>query len=125
MWCYYGKMKATSVTIGVPVSDLAVAQAWYSRVFAVQPDIEPVPGIVEYQIAGTWVQLMDGHKGVPGWVLRVGVEDLDAERDRIRDLGIEVSETATVPGVISYFDLHDPDGNQLSVYRVLVSDSSP
>lgn len=112
----------TSVTVGVPVSDLAVARAWYDRVFVMPPDIEPVPGIVEYQVASTWVQLMermDGHTGARGWVLRVGVQDLDAERERIQGLGIEVSETTTVPGVISYFVFHDPDGNELSMYRVL------
>ena len=35
----------TSVTIGLPVRDLDVAQPWYERVLGKVADIEPVPGI--------------------------------------------------------------------------------
>ena len=58
----------TSVTEGVPVGDLAVARAWYDKMFEEPSDLEPVPGVVEYEIGGVWVQLMGGGTAAPGWV---------------------------------------------------------
>ena len=49
--------------------------------------------------------------------LRVGVADLAAERHRLENLGLTLSETCTIPGVISFFNFYDPDGNQLSYYQ--------
>jgi hypothetical protein len=109
----------TSVTIAIPVTDLVVATAWYDAVFETQPSLEPAPDIVEYEIAGTWVQLMGGCSGVSGWVLRYGVDDLDGERERLKRLGISFGAVRTIPGVISFFDFADLDGNGLSCYHVL------
>ena len=86
-----------------------------------RPALEPVPGIVEYEFAGVWVQLVGGRRGSPGWVFRYGVEDLEAERERLRRLGVSVADVETVPGVISFFEFLDPDENRLSCYRVPVS----
>lgn len=112
-------MQPTSVTVGIPVADLAAATAWYGAVLDRRPAIEPVAGIVEYELAGTWIQLMGGQRGASGWVLRYGVEDLAAERARLSGLGVSVGEVETVPGVISFFDFMDPDDNALSCYQVL------
>lgn len=112
-------VRPTSVTIGVPVGDLAAATDWYDAVLDRRPAIEPVARIVEYEFAGIWIQLMGGQPGSSNWVLRYGVEDLDVERDRLRTLGVSIGDVETIPGVISYFDFLDPDGNRLSCYRVL------
>jgi predicted enzyme related to lactoylglutathione lyase len=112
-------MRATSITVAIPVSDLSVAIAWYDAVLDRTAELEPVPGIVEYELSGTWIQLVGGRRGSPGWVLRYGVEDIELERDRLKGLGIEPGDIETVPGVISFFDLRDPDDNELSAYQVL------
>jgi predicted enzyme related to lactoylglutathione lyase len=109
----------TSVTVGIPVEDLAVATAWYDAVLDRRPAVEPADGIVEYEFAGTWIQLMGGQRSSSGWVLRYGVEDLAAERARLSRLGVSVGDVKTVPGVISFFDFVDPDDNALSCYHVL------
>lgn len=112
-------MGATSVTVGIPVSDIEAASAWYARVLGKPHDIEPVPGIREFEVAGTWVQLCEGRPADGNWTLRIGTADLSAERHRLQRLGIELGETSSVPGVISFFDFRDPDGNRLSCYQVL------
>lgn len=112
-------MHPTSVTVGIPVGDLAAAIAWYDAVLDRQPAIEPAAGIVEYEFAGTWIQLIGGQRGSPGWVLRYGVKALDAERARLSGLGVSVGDVRTVPGVIAFFDFMDPDQNGLSCYQVL------
>lgn len=110
-------MPAVSVTIGIPVSDLEVASRWYEQVLGKPHDIEPAPGIREFEIAGTWVQLDEGPAVGGNWTLRIGVADLRAERLRLEKLGLQLGETRNVPGVISFFDFCDPDGNQLSCYQ--------
>jgi hypothetical protein len=56
--------------------------------------------------------------GSHGWRLRDGVADLQRERARLIGLGVSAEEVETVPGVISFFDFSDPDGNGLSCYQV-------
>jgi predicted enzyme related to lactoylglutathione lyase len=112
-------MAATSVTIAIPVRDIDAATAWYTKVLRKPHDIEPVPGVREFEVAGTWIQLGESTQGGSGWTLRIGVADLAAERKRLEQLGLELGETQTVPGVISFFEFADPDANNLSCYQVL------
>ena len=94
-------MKATSVTVGLPVASLEISQPWYDRVLDRTIAVEPAPHIVEYEVAGTWVQLTEGESTGNGWVLRVGVEDLADERTRLTGLGIAAGNIVTIPGVIA------------------------
>jgi predicted enzyme related to lactoylglutathione lyase len=112
-------MQATSVTVAIPVSDLAVATAWYDVVLDRSAEFEPLPGIVEYEFAGTWVQLVSGRQGSRGWVFGYGVENISVEHDRLERAGIGLGDIKTVPGVILFFDFRDPDDNELSAYQVL------
>ena len=116
-------MQAISVTIGIPVRDLARSRAWYDLVLGRAPDLEPVPGISEYHVGGVWVQLMDGEPPGGHWTLRFGVADVDGERERLLGLGTEPGEVQTVAGVIRHFALADPDGNLLSWYQEI--DAAP
>ncbi|MBA3371979.1 MAG: VOC family protein [Actinomycetota bacterium] len=113
-------MEATSVTVGVPVTDLRRASTWYGRVLDRQADLEPVDGIVEFEVAGCWLQL---YQGAPlagqDFAFRIGVRDVEAQRRRLLDLGIEVGAITVIEGVIAFCDFADPDGNGLSLYTVL------
>ncbi|HEY3978894.1 MAG TPA: VOC family protein [Streptosporangiaceae bacterium] len=92
-------MQAVSVTIGIPVRDLARSRAWYDRLLAKEaPELEPAPGIVEYHVGGVWVQLMGGEPPGGSWTPRFGVADLDSERRRLEGLLIELGDVRTVPG---------------------------
>ncbi|RZQ62432.1 VOC family protein [Amycolatopsis suaedae] len=114
-------MDRTGVTVGVAVAELAAARKWYERVFELgPPEYEPVPGVAEYDLGGCWLQLMRVPAPAPGeWVLRLGVADAAAERDRIASLGVAVGELIRVEGAVAYFEFTDPDGNQLSCYTEL------
>jgi lactoylglutathione lyase len=81
--------------------------------------LEPVAGLAEFRLAGTWLQLMERSAARPGWSLRIGVEHLDAKHERLRTLGFEPTEVETVPGVIRFLQLTDPDGNSVSLYELL------
>lgn len=113
-------MRATNITIGIPVSDLQAARRWYEKVLDVsEPDLEPVADIVEYQVGACWLQLGLGPVAATGWVFRIGVSDLVGERDRLLAVGVDVDPIEEVEDVLAYCTFSDPDGNQLSLYSLM------
>ncbi|ROP63299.1 putative enzyme related to lactoylglutathione lyase [Curtobacterium sp. PhB130] len=113
-------MEITSVTVGLPVTDLEASCLWYGAVFErVDPDLEPAEGVAEYEIGGIWIQLVeDPDAEENSAVVRFGVDDVAAQHTRIAALGIDVGPVERVEGAIDWFDVHDPDGNVLSLYSL-------
>ena len=107
----------------IKVSDLAKSREWYSKLLGKGPDLEPFPGNVEYKVGGAWVQVSEGKVSPSSWSLQREVEDLPREHERLRGVGIRTAEIGTAPGVISWYDLKDPDGNSMRWFQVLTSDS--
>jgi len=107
----------------VKVSNLAKSREWYSALFGKVPDLEPFPGNVEFKVGGAWVQISEGKVSRSSWSLQLEVEDLSRERERLREANIAATEIGTAPGVISWFDLKDPDGNSMRWFQVLSADS--
>lgn len=117
-----GAIDVRETIVEIKVSDLPKSREWYSRLFGKGPDLEPFPGNVEFKVGGTWVQIARGNVQPSSWNLQFEVKDLSLERSRLREGGIMAGEIETVPGVISYFDLSDPDGNSMRWFQVLTSD---
>ncbi|MBF4588510.1 MULTISPECIES: VOC family protein [unclassified Curtobacterium] len=113
-------MEITSVTVGLPVTDLEASCLWYGAVFErVDPDLEPAEGVAEYEIGGIWIQLVEDAGAEENAVLvRFGVDDVAAQHRRIAALGIDVGPVEHVDGAVDWFDVHDPDGNVLSLYSL-------
>jgi catechol 2,3-dioxygenase-like lactoylglutathione lyase family enzyme len=115
----------TSITVGLPSTDIQRSTAWYLKLFGTIPRLNPAPGVVEFQILDQiWLQVMDGSgQEPPGHVLRVGVDDLDAECALLRQRGVEVGSITELPisegGItIALCYLDDPDGNKICFYQV-------
>ena len=108
----------------ITVSDLTRSREWYSKLFGKKrPDLEPFPGNVEFKVGGAWVQIMSGKvQPSSSWSLQLEVTDISRERERLNENGIVATEIKTVPNVISFFDIKDPDGNQMRWFQVLTSD---
>lgn len=117
-------MDITSVTVGLPVSDLQRSREWYQQLLELEAaSLEPVDGVIEYDLGPCWLQLYQQDGGQPGRVaVRLGVADLAAERQRLVDLGVEVGAVARVGGSFEFADLADPDGHLLSLYQMLTDD---
>ncbi len=117
-----GSVDVSSVTVGLPVSDLRRAVQWYRQVFALtEPDLEPAEGVVELRLGPIWLQLGEEPTTRSGAeiVTRFGVADAASERDRLADLGVRVGPLEHVEGAVDYFDFVDPYGNMLSVYSTV------
>jgi len=109
-----------SVTVGIPVPDLHQAVEWYRRLLGDVTEINPAPGVWEFQVTRSgWLQLLEGWSGPPGGaVVRFETDDIEASRARVEGLGVEVGKTHTVPGAVRYFEFSDPFGNRLSFYEM-------
>lgn len=111
----------SSVTVGLPVSDLDRAIGWYQRTFALDgPDLEPADGVVEFQLGPLWLQLGQESTARSGAevVVRLGVPDATSQHARLVALGIAPGPLQHVEGAVDYFAFSDPDGNRLSIYSL-------
>jgi predicted enzyme related to lactoylglutathione lyase len=115
-----GQMKITSVTIGMPVRDFAIAADWYQSVFELDgPDLRPADGVIEFKLGPIWLQLAETREHPASEsVIRFGVDNVGAERDRLRNLGISTGALEHVENAVDYVDFRDPDGNNLSFYSM-------
>ncbi|MEI5990065.1 hypothetical protein A5881_001558 [Enterococcus termitis] len=110
-------LNVKSVTVGLPVSNLEKSALWYEKLLMSDEKITPVEGVIEYPVGSIWIQLFEEKMNVSENGLRLGVEDLDKEFERLKSLGVIVDEVIEdVPGILRYVDFSDPDGNKLSFY---------
>jgi predicted enzyme related to lactoylglutathione lyase len=114
-------MDITSVTVGLPVSDIEASCLWYGAVFErTEPDLEPEDGVAEYEVGGIWIQLSVDEQAEENPVsVRFGVDDVAAQHARIGALGIDIGPVECVDGAVDWFDVRDPDGNVLSLFSLV------
>ncbi|MFJ3032965.1 hypothetical protein SAMN05660766_2889 [Curtobacterium sp. 314Chir4.1] len=114
-------MDITSVTVGLPVTDIEASCLWYGAVFErAEPDLEPDDGIAEYEVGGIWIQLYEDENAEENPVsVRFGVDDVTAQHARIGALGIDIGPVECVDGAVDWFDVRDPDGNVLSLFSLV------
>lgn len=109
------------VTVGVPVANLAEAEAWYAKLLG--PDTEvvrPYPGITEFKVApGVWLQLFEPEgDAVSKPILRFLVEDIAATQATHASVAINSGKVIEVPGLVTYSEFYDLDGNPLGLYEL-------
>ena len=110
------RMSIHGVLAQATVSDLAVAEEWYTKLFDRQPDARPMDGLIEWHLQGDTV-------GVQVWAepdragrssMVLGESDLDRLAERLRAVGIanEGPQQVTASRIIA---LEDPDGNRIVI----------
>ena len=106
-------MTITRVLAQSTVSDLAMAEAWYTRVFGREPDVRPMPGLLEWHLGETFgVQVWSESDRAGHSSMVLDVSDVDAMSARLNEVGIanDGPQTATTSRIVA---LTDPDGNRL------------
>ncbi|MFL5756710.1 MAG: VOC family protein [Chloroflexota bacterium] len=113
------------MTVQLHVGDGHAGRRYYERLLERAPDFLPhgddafvewhfVPGnfelhIVESDVAGS----QQGR-------LRLGVADVESERQRLVDADVAVSPIEELAGVVRWCNVDDPWGNRLGFYQDLV-----
>ncbi|MEC7276318.1 MAG: VOC family protein [Bdellovibrionota bacterium] len=111
------------VTVGINVKNLKEATSWYQKLAGEKPTLKPIPNINEIEVVkGFWLQLVEAPKVNPGdSVIRLGVTNIESEKERLAKLEIDIGEIKRVEGLIAFSEFSDPYGNKLSLYQVLTS----
>ncbi len=104
----------TSVVAVVPVKDHARAVAWYQQLFGRAADVEPAPGVAEWQLANSaWIQVsQDDAEHAGSATVVVGVHDLEIQNEACREAGIKPGDVNDY-GVVRTAEVVDPDGNRI------------
>jgi predicted enzyme related to lactoylglutathione lyase len=107
------------ITVGVPVTSIAEAEAWYLNLLGSDVEvIKPFPGVVEFKVApGVWLQIFETEDQQPsGAVIRFLVDDIETTQSQRADVGINTGEAIEIPNVVAFSEFADPDGNALGLY---------
>jgi len=109
------------MTVWYRVRDLDAGRAFYRETVGFAETY------VDWQ--SRWARLKHGEmeialaEGEPedGGVAHVEVEDVKAEADRLRSVGVEVGTVLELHGHVRLVDVFDPDGNRVQLAQDLVS----
>lgn len=96
-------------------SDLAAAEAWYTRLLGRAPDHRPMPTLVQWELSDHGgLMLASSDEIASHGAIFLYVADLAAERRRLQGVGIELGEDN--PGDYSTLaQVRDPDGNLVTL----------
>jgi catechol 2,3-dioxygenase-like lactoylglutathione lyase family enzyme len=104
-----------------PVSDLAAARKFYEGVLGLRLTREFDGPWFEYDLGDTTFAICatDAAHPVPvrGGVVAFEVDDLDAEIQRLKALGIVPAGGITDTSVCRFISLRDPDGSEVLVHQ--------
>lgn len=110
------------MTIQVRVQDIKEGQKWYQTLFNREPDFAPHEGFAEWEmISGCWLQVAEGTPSEASGPLRLGVTNIEGERERlVRELNIESFEIYSREEVpVKWGTFIDPWGNRLGFFEYL------
>jgi predicted enzyme related to lactoylglutathione lyase len=100
--------------VGVlPVTDHAKAVAWYEKWIGRAPDVEPMEGVAEWELAGNaWIQVALDPGPAGRTTVVVGVEDVDVQRSACAAVDVAVGDVVD-HGFVRTAEAVDPAGNTI------------
>lgn len=105
----------TAVIPVMPVKDFEMALAWYTKLLGRAPDLMPMEGVAEWQLADSaFVQLSQDEQRAGATSLVIAVENVDTQRDTLVAEGFSVSDIEEYPDVVKLMVLPDPEGNEIT-----------
>ncbi|MEZ0471567.1 VOC family protein [Luteimonas salinilitoris] len=102
-----------SVVGVLPVTDYAKGVKWYQKWIGRAPDVEPMEGIAEWQLAeNAWIQVSADPESAGHTTVVVGVKDIDAQRSECAAVDVAVGDVRDY-GFIKVAEAVDPAGNKI------------
>jgi catechol 2,3-dioxygenase-like lactoylglutathione lyase family enzyme len=108
-------MKLQRIYCALLTSDLAAAESWYTKLLGRGPDYRPMQTLIQWDLfAQGGLQLATDENLAGNGALFLVVGDIKTERQRLRGLGISLSDD--IQGDYSTLaQVRDPDGNQVTL----------
>ncbi|MDQ6809192.1 MAG: VOC family protein [Verrucomicrobiota bacterium] len=107
--------------VGVPVTDLARARAFYEDVLGLKPSGDVSSKNVEYDVGAGTLMIADyGERWLPasgGTLAAFEVDDVDAMTERVKASGAVIQLEPTDSPVCRFSMVLDPDGNCLMLHK--------
>ena len=96
-------------------ADLAAAERWYTKLLGRGPDFRPMKTLVQWELSDEGAVALANDDEIAGTgVMFLYVDDLAAERRRLKSLGIVLGDD--IEGDYSTLaQVRDPDGNLLTL----------
>ncbi len=98
------------------VSDVAVAEPWWTALLGRGPDARPMDGLLEWRLDGAGLQVWQEPERAGRSTVVLGVDDLDAELARVSAAGLLVP-LGQAGGGGRTAELRDPDGNRAVLFQ--------
>jgi hypothetical protein len=103
-----------NVNAVLPVTDHAAAVAWYKQWIGRGPDVEPMEGVAEWQIAdNAWIQVSLDPDSAGKTSVVVGVDDIDEHVASLASAGITAGDIQDYD-FIKLTEIVDPSGNKVN-----------
>lgn len=114
-------LEVVGITMQVRADDLDAATRWYSALLGRPPDDEPGSDLAEWEVLpNCWLQLAKGTPAPGNGPLHLGVADIEAECERLRQaLNVSISPIERVEGEVAWCSFDDPFGNRLGLFQDL------
>ena len=111
-----------SVISVIPVTNFELALQWYIKFFGREPDIVPMEGIAEWQLAeNALIQVSIDPERAGKTTVVIEVSDVELTYKTLLDANFSVGKIEEYPDVVKIIDVLDPEGNKMS----FVQDISP
>ena len=99
---------------GIPVSDLARAKEWYSRLLGAEPSFFPNEEEAVWSLAeNRHVYVLLDPERAGGGLVTLFVEDYDGIVESIGERGVEPTKKETYSNGVRKATFHDADGNEI------------
>jgi catechol 2,3-dioxygenase-like lactoylglutathione lyase family enzyme len=108
-------MKLQKIYSALLTTDLVAAERWYTKLLGRGPDYRPMKSMIEWDLfAQGGLQLVTDDSLAGHGALFLVVDDVAAERQRLKGLGISLSDD--IQGDYSTLaQVRDADGNQVTL----------
>lgn len=98
----------------VAVSDIEAGRAWYTTLFGREPDNNPMPNLVEWQVTdGAWVQVTEDPVRAGNGMLNLAVSDIEEGAREVHEMGLATGEIIDANKGVRLCPLADPDNNMI------------
>ena len=98
----------------VAVSDIEASRAWYTALFGRDPDNNPMPSLVEWQVTdGGWVQVTEDPLRAGNGMFNLALSDFEEGVRELRQRGLGTGEIIDANKGVRLCPIADPDNNMI------------